>query len=118
MARAKCENCGAELDAAATERTPCLACGSAGPARQEFSASLGFGGSLGAIVHRKPVRRRRLTGYVITVVLAIVGFGIGLAVHSLVAAAVAATVILLLGIVANEVWASEVHHHHEHFPNL
>jgi hypothetical protein len=55
---------------------------------------------------------------VVTVILAAIGFVGGLIVHSIVAAAIVAIVILILGVVANEIWGLEVHHHHEHFRDL
>jgi len=120
MSNAKCGDCGAEFVASDTERTPCPSCGSTGPrTRQvELTAALQFKGALGAIVHRKPVRRRHVFGYVVTVILAAIGFVGGLIVHSIVAAAIVAIVILILGVVANEIWGLEVHHHHEHFRDL
>jgi hypothetical protein len=38
--------------------------------------------------------------------------------REVVAAAIVAIVILILGVAANEVWGLEVHQHHEHFPDL
>ena len=117
---ATCANCGAEFVASDTRRTPCPSCGSTGPrTRQvELSATLHLQGALGAIVHRKPIRKRHVIGYVITLVLAVIGFVLGLLVHSLFAAAIVAVVILILGVAVNEIWGLEVHHHHEHFHDL
>src|ERR1700674_3708367 len=106
---ATCANCGAEFVASDAQRTPCPSCGSTGPrTRQvELSATLHLQGALGAIVHRKPIRKRHVIGDVITLVLAVIGFVLGLLVHSLLAAAIVAVVILILGVAVNEIWGLE-----------
>jgi len=115
-----CGKCGAEFVASDTERTPCPSCGSTGPRTRQvqLSAALHFKGALGIVVHRKPIRRRHVIGYAITFLLAVVGFVVGILVHSVLAAAIIALVILILGVAANELWGLEVHHHHEHFHDL
>jgi energy-converting hydrogenase Eha subunit C len=118
--RATCGNCGEQFLDSENERKPCPVCQSTGPRTREvvLSAGVQLKGALGAIVHRKPVRKRHVVGYVVTGLLAAIGFVAGLLVHSLAAAAIVTIVILILGVAANEVWGLEVHQHHEHFPDL
>ena len=120
MPIATCNNCGESFEEKPGERNPCPKCGSEEPRTQYVTllANLNLVGGLSAMVNRRPIRKWRPIGYVITFILAVIGFVGGLIVHSLGAAAIIAAVILVLGFVVNEIWGPEIHHHHEHFPNL
>jgi hypothetical protein len=107
----RCASCGqqaAEPDS--SQRAPCPNCGSAGPRQYQavLASTLSFRAVLETVKHRAPIRHRRPLGYIAAVLLAIIGFGIGSLVHSPFVGGVVAVILLVLGIIANELWATEI----------
>jgi hypothetical protein len=88
--------------------------------KKQIRGGLSVRGNLDAVVKRRPVTRRRLFGYVVALVLAVVGFVGGNVVSgSVVGGITAAVVLFLVGILASEFWPTTVvHEKEEHHRNL
>ncbi len=81
------------------------------PKKSPFAASIKPSGRLDALLRRKPRKGRRPWGYVVALVIAIVGFGVGFLVsNSIAASLVAAVILFIVGLLANEFWPTTVIH--------